>query len=179
MSAAEALRTLAGIFAGPLDPEKIEALAGTDHILSRALQEDRADCVPPALDEALSEEFTRLFEAPVGAHAPLQGLRCGDDELLGPNARGLLQAYCEADREPDPQSGLLPDHLSVALGFLAELLESGQDDRAAHFVARHLGRWVPAWVEGYSADASKRFYKVAGALLLDALHDLRAGVPAS
>ena len=173
MSSADALRTLAQIFARPLAAEEIAALAGSDHVLSQALREDAARGGRTALSEALAEEFTRLFVGPVGHQPPLEGLMRGDDELLGPYAREVTRAYRDADLEPDPGSGLLPDHLGVELGFLAELVERDQSAEVARFVRGHLDTWVPAWVGRYSGVARMSFYRVAGALLLEALRDLR------
>jgi len=173
LSSADALRTLARIFAQPLAAEEVETLASADHVLSQALREDGAHGGPTPLGEALAEEFTRLFEGPVGRHPPLAGLACGDDEFLGPRARELIEAYRSADLEPDPTSGLLPDHLSVELDFVATLLERGQAKDAAEFVARHMANWVPAWIDGVGAATGMEFYRVAGSLLQEAIQDLR------
>jgi TorA maturation chaperone TorD len=162
LSAANALRTLARVFARPLGEVDVGALLDADHALSEALREDASRSGRNALREALAEEFTRLFVGPAHHHPPLAGLMRGDDELLGPLAREVTRAYREADLEPDPASGVLPDHLSVALGFLAELLERDSPGDAAHFTKQHLHSWVPAWVDRYRAAARLRFYAAAG-----------------
>lgn len=105
------------------------------------------------------------YESAYGAAAPVPA---PDQELSEENTtdgRKSLQvrkAYRAAGFELAGDYHDLPDHLSVELGFVAQLLLEGrgaEDGRTADaFVADHLAAWLPAFVERLERDGADDFY---------------------
>ena len=169
----ETLRTAAFVYAGCMSAEQLRPFYLSPQLRSRLGWE--ADMDPGAFDEladALAEEYTRLFVGPHHHHPPSEGLARGDGQLLGDRAIEVRLAYQAAGYEPIADSGLLPDHISMELDFVAVLIEREAAEAAREFVRTHLNAWVPGWVGEYSPHARFRFYPAIGEILCQGLGEI-------
>ena len=103
----------------------------------------------------------------------------GDKELMGPAAQRVRSFMAEVGFEVAPESGELPDHISVELAFMAELARreaeacsNGDIERQrrcvviqSRFLSEHLGRWAGFFAEKVRDRADTRFYADFAGLL--------------
>lgn len=116
-----------------------------------AATDNRAELV-----EALNIEATRLFEGPGQPVAPpYASFYLNGGHLMGQAALAVKRAYLAANALPRDDGRIPPDHLALALGFMAFLaraaISSNERDAAsaltnsAAFLCEHL-----AWVRKFS-----------------------------
>ena len=134
-----------------------------------------------ALIAELGEEHARLFLGP-GAHVSLHEsvlVRREGGLLWGVETADVAAFMREAGFDLSVRSGMIPDHLSVELEFMAHLcreealaLRDGDDPlcRSARswqgeFLARHLGKWVGKVRDRTLAMRPSLFYEIHAALL--------------
>lgn len=133
------------------------------------------------LREQLAIEYTRLFCGPghhISPHESVQ-IKRGSGTLWGSETVVVKRTIEAAGFDFDNDFNGIPDHLSVELEFLAKLVgveaQAWRDaDHAGarnalrwqhQFIARHAGKWVPAFCRKVSEQAQLPFYRVFAALL--------------
>jgi TorA maturation chaperone TorD len=141
-----------------------------------------------ALLDRLAIDYTQLFHGPVERISPYECIQLGDSEdLMGAAAEEVRWFMAEVGFKVPPESGELPDHISVELAFMAELarreaeaLES--DDRKTaeftaslqhRFLTAHLGRWAERFARKVWDQAATPFYAAMAELLSGYIADER------
>ncbi len=121
----------------------------------------------------LQIEYTYLFvnAIPHLPAPPYESAYSSEGLLMGKAVSEVLQAYREAGLVMGEEWGLMPDHLSTELEFMAYLV--GQEAAAMRqapaeaeiwrarqrgFLARHLLRWGPAFLARVTEHARRPFY---------------------
>jgi TorA maturation chaperone TorD len=139
--------------------------AERDRLLT-ALERDHSIETPtselvPATRAAFDNEYISLFEAFESPYAPpiespYKEWHAGADAaglLGGPPADDMRQRYAAVGAEPPEE--YQPDHLALLLEYASVLVESGDSEAYATFLAGHFD-WVPAFrlmVDDATADA--------------------------
>jgi TorA-specific chaperone len=189
---------LATVFRRPLDAHRLERLRAPEMLAAMAAAaidpgEDFINGDGEALRDRLAIDYTQLFHGPVERISPYECIQLGDgDELMGAAADEVRQFMAEVGFAVPPESGELPDHISVELAFMAELarreaeaLEA--DDRKTaefteslqrRFLAAHLGRWAERFARKVWDRATTPFYAAMAELLSGYIADER-GVQAA
>ncbi len=168
----ETLRTFAFFFARPLSSEQLQKFSLSPEMAALFEGELGKDSRNNGIEnyaDRLAEEYTRLFVGPHTHFPPQEGLALGDRQFLGDRAMGVQMAYSASGYEATNADGLLPDHLSVELDFLAVLIEKGKRQALKKFLLDHVMAWVPDWVQAYTRQAGFKFYPAAGSVLCDFL----------
>lgn len=176
---------LSAVFRRPLDARRIEALRAPDMLAAF-----RAAGVDPGEDfdredaaillDRLAIDYTQLFHGPEGRIAPYESIQTGDgSDLMGPSAHAVRRFMAEVGYAVPPESGELPDHISVELAFMAELIrreaEAGEGGDTAtvarasalrrRFLAEHIGHWAVPFARKVKARAATKFYSGMADLL--------------
>lgn len=122
----------------------------------------------------LAVEYAALFLGPGGHVSPHESVHVKEGGQLLGEAAVAVRNYIEAcGFEYDPDYHGLPDHLSTELEFMAEVsrqeavawreLEFGKTlnclEYEGEFLARHIGRWAPAFCERVLERAELPFYR--------------------
>lgn len=158
-------------------PEVLAALGGDGVRLAAFLEVRPVE----ALIAELGEEHARLFLGP-GAHVSLHEsvlVRREGGLLWGVETADVAAFMREAGFDLPVRSGMIPDHLSVELEFMAHLcreeaqaLRDGDDPlrRSARswqgeFLGRHLGKWVGDVRDRTLAMRPSLFHEIHVALL--------------
>jgi TorA maturation chaperone TorD len=184
---------LATVFRRPLDARRLELLRAPEMLaaMSAAAIDPGQDFVNgdcEALLDRLAIDYTQLFHGPVERISPYECIQLGDSEdLMGAAAEEVRWFMAEVGFKVPPESGELPDHISVELAFMAELarreaeaLES--DDRKTaeftaslqhRFLTAHLGRWAERFARKVWDQAATPFYAAMAELLSGYIADER------
>jgi putative dimethyl sulfoxide reductase chaperone len=132
------------------------------------------------LREQLSIEFSDLFVSPIGKIMPYEGLMIGsEDELDGDTASHVARFMANVGYHLPPENGMVADHISVELAFMADLAEreadaltKGDMELAArsgeiqrNFLTQHLGSWTGIFADRIRARAKPGFYAMAATAL--------------
>jgi len=176
---------LATVFRRPLDAGRLERLRAPEMLaaMSAAAIDPGDDFINgegEALLDRLAIDYTQLLHGPVERISPYECIQLGDgDELMGAAAEEVRSFMAEAGFAVTPESGELPDHISVELAFMAELarreaaaVEAG-DQKTVEFVASlegrfltaHLGRWAERFARKVWDRAATPFYAAMAELL--------------
>lgn len=123
---------------------------------------------PEGWVDRMRDSYTRLFIGP-GKLAALPWESCYAAEgrmLFQQNALDVRAAYREQGFEPVCKNKIPDDHVSLEIGFLAELAErvsagdEGAKEASERFLKKHLLQWLPAYAcdlaqtnEGFYPDA--------------------------
>ena len=182
---------LCAVFRRPLDARRLERLRAPQMLAAfRAAGIDPGenfarDSTQTLLDR-LAIDYTQLFHGPGGRIAPYESIQTGDGpDLMGEAARDVRRFMAEVGFTVAPESGELPDHISVELAFMAELVR--RETEAAHagdaataafaaslqrrFLAEHLGRWAGPFAHKVKARATTPFYAAMADLLAGFIDD--------
>lgn len=178
---------LSSVFRRPLDERRLEILRAPDMLAAMQAAgidpgEDFATAETADLLDRLAIEYTRLFHGP-GDHISLyEGMLAdGDDSLRGKACDEVRSFMADIGFSVPPETGELPDHVSVELAFLAELckreadaLASGDGSAAefarcmeSKFLSAHPGRWARRFADRVRRRAELPFY----ASMAEFLHD--------
>ena len=176
---------LATVFRRPLDARRLELLRAPEMLaaMSAAAIDPGQDFINgegEALLDRLAIDYTQLFHGPVERISPYECIQLGDGEdLMGAAAEEVRRFMAEVGFSVPPETGELPDHISVELAFMAELarreaeaLESN-DRKTAEFIASlqrrflaaHLGRWAERFARKVWDRAATPFYAAMAELL--------------
>jgi DMSO reductase family type II enzyme chaperone len=179
---------LATVFQAPLNATKLRGFR--DPALVRdlaeagvALDDSFLECDEGALLETLAVDFTQLFHGPRGHNPPYESVQVAGDEgeLNSDVTLAVRRFYETAGLMFDDEYRELPDHLSVELGFMAELAGREAEAREAGdvsgvkrrvrdqyaFIQGHLSRWVPAFGKLVAKSAESSFYREFARLLTE------------
>ena len=176
---------LATVFRRPLDAAQLDRLrspALINAMLSAGIDpgEDFIRGESKSVLDCLAIDYTDLFHAAADRIVPYEGIQTGkSDRLMGPAAHSVSEFLSQAGYVVLPESGELPDHISIELAFMSELvhreveaLEAGDSETAEHaallqrrFLDEHLGRWAVRFAEKVRGTASTPFYRGMAELL--------------
>lgn len=185
---------LAAVLRRPLDARRLERLRAPEMLAAfRAAGvdpgEDFAEEDAARLLDRLAVDYTQLFHGPEVRIAPYESIQTGDGpDLMGRSAHAVRRFMGEVGYVVLPDSGELPDHISVELAFMAELIrreaeaaEEGDTAMAARaaalqrrFLAEHLGHWAVPFARKVQARAQTRFYAAMAELLAEFITAERA-----
>lgn len=176
---------LATVFRRPLDGSQLDHLR-TPGLLGALVDagidpgEDFAKGEANTLLDCLAIDYTELFHVSADRIVPYEGIQIGKtDQLMGAAAHSVRDFLAQAGYAAPPESGELPDHISVELAFMSELAlreaEAAQaDDRETaeyaaslqrRFLDEHLGRWAGRFADEVGGAAGTSFYRSMAALL--------------
>lgn len=176
---------LATVFRRPLDAGRLERLRAPEMFAALAAAgidagEDFTTGDAVVLLDQLAVDFTQLFHGPEDRIAPYECIQLGnDDELMGAAAEEARRFMADAGFTVPAESGELPDHISVELGFMGELahreaeaLKAGDNETAklaasleSRFLDAHLGRWAIRFALRVRERATTPFYAAMATLL--------------
>jgi TorA maturation chaperone TorD len=185
---------LATVFRRPLDARRLERLRAPEMLaaMSAAAIDPGQDFInddAEAVLDRLAIDYTQLFHGPAERISPYECIQLGDSEdLMGPAAGAVRRFMAEAGVAVVPESGELPDHISVELAFMAELARreaaaiEADDGKTAKFVASlecrfltlHLGRWAERFARKVWDRAKTPFYAAMAELLSGHIADERS-----
>lgn len=170
---------LAMIFSEELSPENLRRIRSAElmQALARAgvaLDGDIAQRPEANLLEEMAVEYTALFLGPGGHISPHESVHIESDGTLWGPSTGEVKRYIEsAGFAYDPEDHRMPDHISIELEFMAAL--AGQEARAYRdedyaeasrriglqkkFLAKHLGKWAPAFCRQVAERSELTFYR--------------------
>jgi TorA maturation chaperone TorD len=137
---------------------------------------------PEEAEDAFTEmdsEFARLFLLPGAPLQPFQSIRRGEERLWGETTVAVEQTYKEAGYELNPESGYIPDHLSVELEFMAHLaeeeassMEAGDETKAKalediqrNFLKDYLGDWALEFAKNLEQETSHPYFRFVARLI--------------
>ena len=184
---------LATVFRHPLDARRLERLRAPEMLaaMSAAAIDPGQDFINgegEALLDQLAIDYTQLFHGPVERISPYECIQLGDGEdLMGAAAEEVRRFMAEVGFSVPPETGELPDHISVELAFMAELARreaealEADDQKTADFVASlecrfltaHLGRWAERFARKVWDRAATPFYVAMAELLSGYIADER------
>jgi TorA maturation chaperone TorD len=173
------------VFRRPLDARQLERLRAPEMLAAMtAAGIDPGEAFTGGVSEALLDrlaiDYTQLFNDPVERIAPYECIQRGDgDDLMGAAADEVRRFMAEVGFVVPPESGEMPDHISVELAFMGELarreadaLEAGDQKTAdfaasvqRRFLAAHLGRWAERFARKVWKRATTPFYAAMAELL--------------
>lgn len=177
---------LSAVFRRPLDADMLRRLKAPEMLAALAaagvdIGGEIDDADEKSVLDRLAIDFTQLFHGPVGRIAPYESVLLGDGdrELMGPAAQRVRVFMAEIGFEVAPESGELPDHISVELALMAELARreaeaqaNGDAERERlcveiqdRFLAEHLGRWAGPLGKRVREKAETAFYREFAGLL--------------
>lgn len=176
---------LSAVFRRPLDARRLEGLRAPEMLAAfRAAGIDPGDDFvredAATLLDRLAIDFTQIFHGPEGRIAPYESIQIGDGpDLMGRSAQEVRRFMAEIGFTVPPETGELPDHISVELALMAELAcreaealadgDAGTATRAGslqrRFMAEHLGRWAGPLARKVGARARTPFYAAMAELL--------------
>lgn len=184
---------LATVFRRPLDARRLERLRAPEMLAAMSAAaidpgQDFIDGDAEAVLDRLAIDYTQLFHGPMEHIAPYECIQLGDSEdLMGAAAEEVRRFMAEAGFSVPPETGELPDHISVELAFMAELARreaealEADDQKTADFVASlecrfltaHLGRWAERFARKVWDRAATPFYVAMAELLSGYIADER------
>lgn len=152
----------AGAFEGGSGPWH-ERLSSAASSLPYGVSVSTGELQAPADLEAAQVEYTRLFDiGPFGPPCPLNEGHYARDRLR--TMEEVLRFYDFFGLRFQPETGLLPDHLSVEFEFMEALAgepETGSESAISaqqDFLERHLCSWLPALHQACLQHAELPFY---------------------
>ena len=185
---------LATVFRCPLDGPQLERLR-TPSLLGAMVDagidpgEDFVSGEANIVLDRLAIDYTQLFHMSANRIIPYEGLQTGkNNQLMGAAAHSVRDFLAQAGYAILPESGELPDHISVELVFMSELAHreaeaalAGDRETAEYAVAlqrrfldEHLGRWAGRFAGKVRSAASTPFYRGMAALLAGLIADEHA-----
>jgi TorA maturation chaperone TorD len=184
---------LATVFRRPLDARRLELLRAPEMLaaMSAAAIDPGQDFINgerEAVLDRLAIDYTQLFHSPVGRISPYECIQLDDGEdLMGTAAEEVRRFMAEVGFAVPPESGELPDHISVELAFMAELARreaealEANDCKTAElasslerrFLTAHLGRWAERFARKVWDRATTPFYAAMAELLSGYIADER------
>ncbi|HGY92774.1 MAG TPA: hypothetical protein ENK43_16525 [Planctomycetes bacterium] len=182
---ADILDVLAGLFAKEIHAEDLEALTSEAMVAmfkelgSTApadLRERRVRIGDDALLEELAVDFADTFLGPgphVGPHESIHRADAAERSHWGPSTAEVSRFLREHGIEIDDGFSGFPDHLSIELGVVAQLLRlfaESDDPRESNeamslargFIDEHLSQWLPAFLEELKGHTNEGFYRDLG-----------------
>ncbi len=176
---------LASVFRRPLDDRRLERLRAPEMLAAMSAAgidpgEDFVNSDGETLQHELAIDYTQIFHGPGEHVAPYEGIQLGaDEELMGAAAAKVCRFMAAVGFAVPPESGELPDHISVELTFMGELarreaeaLEADDRERAdfsaslqRRFLAAHLGRWAEPFGRKVAERAATPFYAAMAEVL--------------
>jgi len=132
------------------------------------------------VDDRLAADYAAIYLTHALRASPCESVWRDDDHLM-------LQAPTFAVREFYRRHGIPPlnwrampdDHLVHELGFVAHLLETGDDAAALRFLDRHLLTWLPQFAARVAQRADTAVYAALALLTMDAASLLRGWLAAA
>ena len=175
---------LVTVFRRPLDADRLERLRAPEMLAAmEAASVDPGDDFVKGNGETVLDElaidYTHLFNDPVERIAPYEGIQCGDGkDLMGPGADAVRRFMAEVGFSVPPESGELPDHISVELEFMQQVTlaeekawKEGDTDLARvclenekKFIEEHLVDWIPDFCDKVINEAELPFYRMVAEL---------------
>jgi TorA maturation chaperone TorD len=185
---------LSTVFRRPLDARRLERLRAPEMLaaMSAASIDPGDDFVggdSKTVLDRLAIDYTQLFHGPMDRIAPYESIQLGNgDELMGAPAGEVCRFMAEVGFAVAPETGELPDHISVELAFMGELAHReaaafATDDHEtaelaaslqSRFLAAHLGRWTEHFARKVMDRAATRFYAAVAELLAGFIAEERA-----
>ena len=124
-------------------------------------------------EDELRSEYARLFLlATPGVVAQPYGSYWLEPEhqLMGNTTVEVAHLMRQHGLAPDARSGLLPDHIVCELEFMAYLAEQENTQTTQEILLqRHLGVWVPRFLEALDSCQPPRFYRMAARYLREVI----------
>lgn len=179
MERSELYGFLATIFREELSAENLRRMRSAEFMLALgdagiALDNCVAQRPEAELLDEMAVEYTALFLGPGGHISPHESVHAESDGALWGRSTSEVKRYIEsAGFAYDPEDHRLPDHISVELEFMAAL--AGQEAQAYRdedypeasrrigvqkkFLARHLGKWAPAFCRQVAERSELPFYR--------------------
>ena len=173
------------VFRRPLDARHLERLRAPEMLAAMSAAgidpgDDFISGDSEVLLNQLAIDYTQLFNDPVERIAPYECIQRGDgDDLMGAAANEVRRFMAEVGFSVSPEGGGMPDHISVELAFMGELIRREADalgagdqqtaDFAAsvqrRFMAAHLGQWAERFARKVWRRATTPFYAAMAELL--------------
>ena len=173
------------VFRRPLDAGQLQRLRAPEMLAAMAAAgidpgDDFINGDSEVLLDQLAIDYTQLFNDPVERIAPYECIQRGDgDDLMGAAANEVRHFMAEVGFTVPPEGGEMPDHISVELAFMGELIRREADalgagdqqtaDFAAsvqrRFMAAHLGQWAERFARKVWRRATTPFYAAMAELL--------------
>jgi len=160
------------MFGTLLDTLLIEELKSDRDIVEMVLQDEVAwfyETPQESLEEALNVDFTSLF---LMHSMPIESSILDDkEEVLVGLQNPVMQFYFEHGYELNLSASKqhAPDHLSLELAFMQNLVLKHEEGAQRAFLEKHLLQWVPAYLLGIAPMAQTPFYKGLCALCAEFL----------
>ena len=184
---------LATVFRRPLDAGLLERLRAPEMLAAMSAAgvdpgDDFTGGDSETLLDQLAIDYTQLFHGPVDRIAPYESIQFGNgDELMGAPAGEVCRFMAEVGFTVMPETGELPDHISVELAFMGELAHREAEALAvddhktaeltaslqSRFLAEHLGRWAERFARKVLDRAVAPFYAAVAGLLRGFIADER------
>jgi TorA maturation chaperone TorD len=169
---------LVTVFRRPLDAGQLNRLRAPEMLAAMEAAgidpgDDFISGDSEVLLDRLAIDYTQLFNDPVERIAPYECIQRGDGgDLMGDAADEVRRFMAEVGFSVPPESGEMPDHISVELAFMGELarreaaaIEAGDQkmvELAAslqrRFMAAHLGQWAERFARKVWRRATTPFY---------------------
>lgn len=173
------------VFRRPLDASHLERLRAPEMLAAMSAAgidpgDDFISGDSAVLLDQLAIDYTQLFNDPVERIAPYECIQRGDgDDLMGAAANEVRHFMAEVGFTVPPEGGEIPDHISVELAFMGELIRREADalgagdqktaDFAAsvqrRFMAAHLGQWAERFARKVWRRSTTPFYAAMAELL--------------
>jgi TorA maturation chaperone TorD len=173
------------VYRRPLDAGQLQRLRAPEMLAAMAAAgidpgDDFINGDSEVLLDQLAIDYTQLFNDPVERIAPYECIQRGDgDDLMGAAANKVRHFMAEVGFAVPPEGGEMPDHISVELAFMGELIRREADalgagdqktaDFAASvqrgFMAAHLGQWAERFARKVWRRATTPFYAAMAELL--------------
>ncbi len=113
--------------------------------------------------EGIEVDFATMFIVPGNGLQPFESLynRAPDEEpsLWGKATKDVAGFYRAYGVHIDESTGILPDHISVELGFMGHLIEREDNNAQRRFLEEHLLKWIPEFCDRVYSKANTDFYK--------------------
>jgi TorA maturation chaperone TorD len=184
---------LSEIFRRPLRSDQLARLRSPEMLAAMSAAgiapgEEFINSDTDVLLDQLAIDFTQLFHGPEERISPYECIHRGDgSELMGAEAAEVCQFMAEVGFSVSPESGELPDHISVELAFMGELagreasaIEAGDLETSEfaasvqrRFLDAHLGRWAVRFARKVKDRAQTPFYAAMADLLASFCADER------
>jgi TorA maturation chaperone TorD len=173
------------VYRRPLDAGQLQRLRAPEMLAAMAAAgidpgDDFINGDSEVLLDQLAIDYTQLFNDPIERIAPYECIQRGDgDDLMGAAANKVRHFMAEVGFAVPPEGGEMPDHISVELAFMGELIRREADalgagdqqtaDFAAsvqrRFMAAHLGQWAERFARKVWRRATTPFYAAMAELL--------------
>lgn len=153
---------LSRMFGTLLDKRLVEELGSDRDIMEMVLQDEVTwfyETPKESLEEALNVDFTSLF---LMHSMPIESSILDDkEEVLVGLQNPVMQFYFEHGYELNLSASKqhAPDHLSLELAFMQNLVLKHERDAQKAFLEKHLLQWAPSYLLGIVSMAQTPFYK--------------------